>query len=318
MASESVPPARSSPHDRILGRWVRRDNRIKRKTLTSLSARREPPCAPGSIAASVQGPIKHSVVITESHESQNTSTALNNRAPTAIARAFTGPPIIPTIVLEARICPANLSYRTPKPTIRSGARPSTGYVPGRSCARTAPAVPTHQSEPAEQDGPLSNQRTVAECIDCADEQGNREQFFESPAARNGDAFANPDPLAEKPAELGTLEHVFARGYLYARYSVLNPKRARRKSCGRTHIYRNLVGAVSKNASLPLGQSVLLGLDHLHLTSKRFGPTLAVALLVPGRDEKPRDRQLRMLSQGVLNEYCGRRAERESGRRVKPR
>jgi hypothetical protein len=126
-------------------------------------------------------------------------------------------------------------------------------------------------------------------------------------------LANPDLLAAELLELGTLEHVLALEYLYARYSILNPKLAKTKELqdDLTFVYHELLMiAVSEMRHLRWVNQLLWEMDHLKLTTHRVGPSLGVAPRVPAQNGKMRKRRLRTLTEDVLNDFIA--VEQPSG------
>ncbi len=126
-------------------------------------------------------------------------------------------------------------------------------------------------------------------------------------------LGSPDDLAKELVKLATLEHVLALEYLYARYSVLNPNRARNDALKQdlTFVYHEILRiAVSEMRHLRWANQLLWELDHRKLTSQRFGPSLGVAQQVPAKDGKMRDRELRPLTQDVLDDFIA--VEQPSG------
>ena len=174
----------------------------------------------------------------------------------------------------------------------------------RSHARTAPAEPTdNQNRPAQMDHYQINERWQELSIVLTGKEISN--IFEPREIETKNALATPDLLAEKLVELATLEHVLALEYLYARYSILNPKRARTQELREdlTFIYHELLLiAVSEMRHLRWVNQLLWELDHLNLTSKRFGPSLDVSQRVPAQNGKMRKRQLRSLTANVLDDF----------------
>jgi hypothetical protein len=182
----------------------------------------------------------------------------------------------------------------------------------RSRARTAPAEPTdNQNRPAQMDHYQINEHWQDLSIVLTGKEISN--VFEPRPNEMKTPIATPDLLAEKLVELATLEHVLALEYLYARYSVLNPKLANTKELRDdvTFIYHELLLiAVSEMRHLRWVNQLLWELDHLNLTSKHFGPSLGVALQAPAQDGKMRNRELRTLTEDVLNDFIA--VEQPSG------
>jgi hypothetical protein len=174
----------------------------------------------------------------------------------------------------------------------------------RSRLGTKPAEPTDdENRPAQMDHYQINEHWQDLSIVLTGKEISN--IFEPRPIEMKTPFATPDLLAAKLVELGTLEHVLALEYLYARYSVLNPKRAKTKELQDdvTFVYHELLLiAVSEMRHLRWVNQLLWELDHLKLTSKRFGPTLDIAPKVPAQNDRMRKRKLRTLTKDVLDDF----------------
>jgi hypothetical protein len=182
----------------------------------------------------------------------------------------------------------------------------------RARARTAPAQPSDdQNRPAQMDHYQINEHWQELSIVLTGKEISN--VFEPRPMESKAPLANPDLLAAELLELGTLEHVLALEYLYARYSILNPKLAKTKELqdDLTFVYHELLMiAVSEMRHLRWVNQLLWEMDHLKLTTKRVGPSLGVAPRVPAQNGKIRKRRLRTLTEDVLNDFIA--VEQPSG------
>jgi Ferritin-like len=132
------------------------------------------------------------------------------------------------------------------------------------------------------------------------EQGNE---YRPRPTENATPFSTPDLLAAELVRLATLEHTVALEYLYARYSVRNPKPNESMFDELTFVrHELLLIAVGEMRHLRWANQLLWELDHRNLTSKRFGPSLGLIDTLPADGGKVRPRQLRPLTAAVLDDF----------------
>lgn len=111
---------------------------------------------------------------------------------------------------------------------------------------------------------------------------------------NANPLATPDDLAEKLADLATLEHAVALEYLYAMYSLKDPTTITNSSLkdDLTFVrHEILLVAVSEMRHLRWANQLVWSLEHAGLLKKKVGPSLGVAQQIPVSSDKSRPPQL---------------------------
>jgi hypothetical protein len=120
---------------------------------------------------------------------------------------------------------------------------------------------------------------------------------------NATPFKTPDDLAQKLVDLATLEHTVALEYLYARYSVRDPKPKDPMADELTFVrHELLLIAVGEMRHLRWVNQLLWELDHRRITSKRFGPSLGLKDQIPAAGGQQRSKALRPLTADVLDDF----------------
>jgi hypothetical protein len=120
---------------------------------------------------------------------------------------------------------------------------------------------------------------------------------------NATPFKTADDLAQNLVDLATLEHTVALEYLYARYSVRNPKAGDPMVDELTFVrHELLLVAVGEMRHLRWVNQLLWELDHRRITSKRFGPSLGLKDQIPTAGGKTRSKALRPLTVDVLEDF----------------
>jgi hypothetical protein len=107
-------------------------------------------------------------------------------------------------------------------------------------------------------------------------------------------LASPDALADKLAELATLEHAVALEYLYARYSLKNPDDVAEKTLkdDLTFVRHEILFiAVSEMRHLRWANQLIWSLEHAGMLAKNIGPSLGVAEQIPVAKDQSRPPQL---------------------------
>ena len=172
----------------------------------------------------------------------------------------------------------------------------------RAPERTAAALGDFDlNRPAQMDHYEINQRWQdLSIVLLGREQGNE---YRPRPIENATPFKSPDDLAQTLVELATLEHTLAIEYLYARYSVRNPKAGDPMADELTFVrHELLLIAVSEMRHLRWVNQLLWQLDHRRITSRRFGPSLGLKDQIPATGGKIRGRALRALTADVLDDF----------------
>jgi hypothetical protein len=107
-------------------------------------------------------------------------------------------------------------------------------------------------------------------------------------------LGTPDDLAEKLAELATLEHAVALEYLYALFSLKNPGKVTDKALkdDLTFVrHEILVVAVSEMRHLRWANQLIWSLENAGMLTNKVGPSLGVARAIPVATDKLRPPQL---------------------------
>jgi hypothetical protein len=172
----------------------------------------------------------------------------------------------------------------------------------RAPERTAAALGDFNlNRPAQMDHYEINQRWQdLSIVLLGKEQGNE---YRPRPIETATPFKTPDELAERLVDLATLEHTVALEYLYAMYSVRNPKDKDPMADELTFVrHELLLIAVGEMRHLRWANQLLWELDHRHLTSKRFGPSLGLKDQIPAVGGKLRSKALRTLTADVLDDF----------------
>jgi len=151
-------------------------------------------------------------------------------------------------------------------------------------------------------------------------------IYQPPTSDPANPFNNPDELAERLAELATLEHAVALEYLYARYSLKDPGSVTQTRLKNDLIFvwhEILLVAVSEMRHLRWDNQLIWSLEHAGLLTKKVGPALGIIedipvafdpsrppQLPPVKVDKTRKRQLRPLEPDVLQDFVS--VEQPSG------
>jgi hypothetical protein len=147
------------------------------------------------------------------------------------------------------------------------------------------------------------------------------------ASTPANPFDNPDELAQELFDLATLEHAVALEYLYARYSLKDPKQVTEKGLKSDLIFvwhEILLVAVSEMRHLRWANQLIWSLEHAALLTKKIGPSLGIAAQIPVAIDasrppqlppltgvtKLRPRQLRPLQPDALQDFVA--VEQPSG------
>jgi hypothetical protein len=172
----------------------------------------------------------------------------------------------------------------------------------RAPGRTAAALGDFNlNRPAQMDHYEINQRWQDLSIVLLGRE-QRNEYRPRPIA-NATPFGTPDKLAAELVRLATLEHTVALEYLYARYSVRNPKANDPMADELTFVrHELLLIAVGEMRHLRWVNQLLWELDHRRITSQRFGPSLGLIDQVPTADGKMRSKALRPLTSNVLDDF----------------
>jgi hypothetical protein len=173
----------------------------------------------------------------------------------------------------------------------------------RAPERTAAALGDFDlNRPAQMDHYEINQRWQdLSIVLIGREQGNE---YRPRPIENATPFKTPDDLAAKLVDLAALEHTVALEYLYARYSVRNPKANDPMKDELTFVrHELLLIAVGEMRHLRWVNQLLWELDHRRITSHRFGPSLGLVNgLLPAAGGKTRSKALRPLTAQVLDDF----------------
>lgn len=183
----------------------------------------------------------------------------------------------------------------------------------RALARTADALGTESANrPAQMDHYEINKRWQDLAIVLAGHEVSR--IFAPHGLESANPFATPDELAAKLVDLAKLEHAVMLEYLYAMYSVRNPRPGDDQALADALTFARheiLVVAVSEMRHLRWANQLIWEMEHAgNLLTKKFGPSLGVAATVPvnGPDELPP--RLRPLTPDVLDDFIA--VEKPSG------
>ncbi len=170
-------------------------------------------------------------------------------------------------------------------------------------ARTAAAEGTEgQNRAAQMDHYQINRRWQ----DLSIVLGGREvsRIFNAREADTAKTFATADDLAAELVKLAELEHLVSLEYLYALYSVKNPALVKDTALQNalTFVRHELLGiAVSEMRHLRWANQLIWELEHANLTTKPIGPSLGIALFMPG-GPTPRRRMLNGLTKETLQSF----------------
>jgi hypothetical protein len=119
-------------------------------------------------------------------------------------------------------------------------------------------------------------------------------IYQPQQPENANPLATPDDLAEKLAQLATLEHAVALEYLYAMYSLKDPSTITDSSLkdDLTFVrHEILFVAVSEMRHLRWANQLVWSLEHAGLLKKKVGPSLGVAQQIPVSTDQSRPPQL---------------------------
>jgi hypothetical protein len=181
----------------------------------------------------------------------------------------------------------------------------------RALERTTAAVGTEDgNRPTEMDHYEINQRWQDLAIVLRGHEVSH--VFAPSETETANPLGTPDDLAGELVKLCQLEHALALEYLYAMYSVKDPAKAAGQDLKDAVTFVRheiLVIAVSEMRHLRWANQLIWELEHAGLTTKKFGPSLARALKVPGTNGD-RLSKLRTLTQDVLNDFIA--VEKPSG------